>query len=64
MAERTIEFIKKHFNIVFAVFAALVLSALLLAFILAFRAGLLPYTADGDAFDTIYAIEETESLSS
>lgn len=61
MADKAIEFIKKHFNTVFAVFAALVLSALMLAFILAFRAGLLPYTSDGDAFDTIYAIEETDS---
>lgn len=54
-----IEKLKKHQKTLFAAFAAVVLSALMLAFVLAFRAGLLPFIADGDAFDTIYAIEES-----
>ncbi|MBQ3229909.1 MAG: hypothetical protein IJB49_02700 [Clostridia bacterium] len=39
---------------------AVALFALMAAFILAFRSGLLPYASDGDAFDTIYAIEESK----
>ncbi|MBQ9847826.1 MAG: hypothetical protein IJO64_02055 [Clostridia bacterium] len=39
---------------------AVALCALMAAFILAFRSGLLPYASDGDAFDTIYAIEESK----
>lgn len=49
---------KKHFNIIIRVLAAVALSALMAAFILAFRANLLPYAEDGNAFDTVYAYEE------
>ena len=54
-----LDFIKKHYNIVFAVFSAFVLCALVGAFIFAFRSGWLPYSEDGNAFDTIYAIEQS-----
>ncbi len=54
----TEEFFKKHSRIIFSVFAAIVLSALMFVFVLLFRAGVLPYSSDGDAFDTIYAIEQ------
>ncbi len=51
-------FIKKHSEHIKRFFAALALSALMAAFILAFRQGMLPFAEDGDAFDTIYAVEE------
>ena len=57
-----LDFIKKYYNVIFAVFSAFVLCALMAAFILAFRSGWLPYSEDGDAFDTIYAIEQSENV--
>ena len=54
------EFVQKHFNLIVRVLAALALSAITAAFILAFENGLLPYSEDGDEFDTVYAIESTD----
>lgn len=54
------EFVKKYFDSITRVLAAIALSALMAAFILAFRAGVLPHSEDGNAFDTIYAIEDAE----
>lgn len=52
------EFLKKHIDDAIRVTAVLAVCALMAAFILAFRAGKLPHSADGDAFDTIYALGE------
>ena len=59
-AVKIFDFIQKHYNVIFRIFGAIALSAVMAAFILAFRSGWLPYAEDGDAFDTIYAIEESE----
>lgn len=56
------EFVKKYYNCIIRVLAAVALSAITAAFILAFRAGVLPHAEDGDAFDTVYALEENLSL--
>ena len=55
-----LDFIKKYYNIIFSIFSAFVLCMLVAAFIFAFRSGWLPYSEDGDAFDTIYAIDQSE----
>lgn len=52
-------FLTEYSGVLFRAGVALALCALMAAFILAFRSGLLPYASDGDAFDTIYAIEES-----
>lgn len=49
----------EYSGVLLRVGVASALCALIAAFILAFRSGLLPYASDGDAFDTIYAIEES-----
>ncbi len=51
-------FMKKYKNCLFRVLASVAIGALAAAFIFAFREGMLPYAEDGDAFDTVYAIEE------
>lgn len=53
-------FIKKHTEDIFCVLAAAALCSVIAAFIIAFRSGMLPYSSDGDAFDTVYAVESTE----
>ena len=53
---------KKYYEIFVRAFAALMLSALTLLLIYAFDRGMLPYSADGDAFDTIYAIEQSDAV--
>ena len=53
-------FAKKYYDTFLRIFSALMLSALTLLLIYAFGQGWLPYSEDGDAFSTIYAIEETE----
>lgn len=53
-------FLNKYSGVFIRAGVAVALCALMAAFILAFRSGLLPYASDGDAFDTIYAIEESE----
>jgi len=58
---RIFAYIKNHLDIVFGIFAALVLSALVAVFIFAFRKGILPHSEDGNAFDTIYALEQSEA---
>ncbi len=58
-----LRFIKEHIDDAIRITAALSLCALMAAFILAFRGGKLPHASDGDAFDTIYALEQTESAS-
>ncbi len=55
-------YIKRHSDIVFGIFAALVLSALVAVFIFAFRKGVPPHAEDGNAFDTIYALEQSEEV--
>lgn len=57
------DFVKKYYDVIFRVFAAVALSAITAAFIFAFRSGWLPYASDGDAFDTVYAIEESGLVS-
>lgn len=52
-----IAFLKKHKSSVIRIFGAAVLCALVAALIVAFRYGLLPYAEDGDAFDTVYAVD-------
>jgi hypothetical protein len=52
-------FVKKYFDTIVRVLAAIALSALMAAFILAFNSGKLPYSEHGDAFDTVYAYEES-----
>ncbi len=52
------DFVKKYRENIMRLLAAVALSALVGAFIVAFRSGVLPHSADGDAFDTIYAVEE------
>ena len=52
------DFIKKHRENLLRILAAIALCSLVAAFILAFNAGVLPHSSDGDAFDTIYALEE------
>ena len=47
-------FVERHFQKIIRVLAAVALSALAAAFILAFRAGTLPHAEDGNAFDTLY----------
>ena len=51
---------KKYYNILVRALAALMLSAVTLLLVYAFGSGWLPYSADGDAFDTIYAIEDPQ----
>ncbi len=55
-------FAKKYYEAFVRAFAALMLSALTLLLIYAFDRGLLPYSEDGDAFDTVYAIEGEEAV--
>ena len=52
------EFVKKHYQKIVCLLAALALSALTCAFIIAFKEGKLPHSEDGNAFDTIYAMSE------
>lgn len=49
------EFVKKHFDRIVQALGLVLLCALTAALIAAFRGDLLPFAADGDAFDTIYA---------
>ena len=57
------ELLKNHRGLVIRVCAAATLVAVITAFIFYFRAGKLPYAADGDAFGTVYAYESAESES-
>lgn len=56
------EFLKKHTDAAVRIAVAIALCAVTAAFIIAFRAGVLPHSEDGDAFDTIYAIEKSENV--
>ena len=51
-------FLRKHIDAAIRITAAVVLCALAVAYIFAFRGDKLPHSDDGDAFDTIYAIED------
>ena len=53
-------FLKKYFQPLVRACAALMLTAVTLLLIYAFERGWLPYSEDGDAFDTVYAIESEE----
>lgn len=53
-------FVKKYFQSIVRVLAAIALSALMAAFILAFKAGKLPHAEDGNAFDTVYAYQQEQ----
>lgn len=55
------EFIKKHFDLVIQCIGLLLVSALTFALVAAFRADLLPFASDGNAFDTVYAVEDTDN---
>lgn len=50
-------FVERHFQKIIRLLAAVALSALAAAFILAFRNGKLPHSEDGNAFDTVYAYQ-------
>lgn len=52
---------KKHFDRVIQCISLLLLCALTAALIAAFKGDLLPFSADGDAFETIYAIGDSEA---
>ena len=53
-------FAEKHYENILRVVVALTLGLIVGAFIWAFSSGVLPHQEDGDAFDTIYAIEESQ----
>ena len=53
------EFAEKHYENILRGLVALLLSVIVGAFIFAFNSGVLPHSEDGDAFDTIYAVEES-----
>ncbi len=57
------KFAEKHYENILRGLAALLLAVVVGAFILAFNKGILPHSEDGDAFDTIYAVEESQSVS-
>ncbi len=54
-------FIKKYYGVFMRIFATVALAAVTAAFIFAFKNGWLPYSEDGNAFDTVYAIESEET---
>ena len=51
-------FLKKYKKDLLRVVAAVALCALAALFVYAFGKGYLPYSEDGDAFDTVYAVAE------
>ncbi len=53
------DFFKRHSSPLFRAVALMLLSAIATALVLGFESGALPYSADGDAFDTVYAYETT-----
>ena len=53
-------FAERHYQTFVRIFAAVMLSAAMLLLIYAFVMEWLPYVKDGNAFDTIYAIESGE----
>ena len=55
-------FAKKYYQAFVRTFAALLIAALTLLFVYAFSQDWLPYSSDGDAFDTIYAIEQSDAV--
>ena len=52
-------FLRKHIDVAIRITAALALCALTVAFIFAFKGDKLPHASDGDAFDTIYALQQS-----
>lgn len=54
------KFAEKHYENILRGLAALLLALAAGAFIFAFESGVLPHSEDGDAFDTIYAVEESQ----
>jgi len=57
------EFLKKHSKSVFRGVGAVLLCALMALFIAAFNSDKLPHSAEGDAFDTIFAVAESSESS-
>ncbi len=55
------DLIKKHFDRIVQALGLLLLCALVAALIAAFRGDMLPFASDGDAFDTIYAVAESDA---
>ncbi len=55
-------FAERYYQAFVRIFAAVMLSAVTLLLIYAFVMDLLPYVKDGNAFDTIYAIESEEEI--
>ena len=51
----------KHKEDIVCVLAAAALCSVVAAFIVAFGSDLLPYSSDGDAFDTVYALESSRA---
>ncbi len=54
-------FFKKYKDDVFRVLGAALLCVLVALFIVAFRRDMLPYASDGDAFDTVYALDDAQA---
>ncbi len=59
-AVKVLEFLKKHKAEAIRVAAAVCICGITAALVIAFHNGKLPHASDGDAFDTIYAIEESQ----
>ena len=54
-------FVRKYREELLCIFVAVALCSLVAALIVAFDSGVLPYSDDGDAFDTIYALNSSQN---
>ena len=53
-----LKYLKKHKSDVVRIVGAILLAGVAALYIWAFKAGKLPHAEDGDAFDTIYGLEQ------
>ena len=63
MQNEALKYLKEHKDDAIRIGVSLLIGVVMTAFILAFRGGNLPHSSDGDAFDTIYALEQSGSAS-
>lgn len=54
-------FLRKHIDAAIRITAAVLLCALTMAYMFMFRGDKLPHASDGDAFDTVYALNGEKS---
>ena len=54
-----LKFIKKHSENIACIVGAVVLAAIMALLVFAFKNEKLPHASDGDAFDTVYAVEQS-----